>query len=326
MNDGNYRSTALSVRATPGHPAWVALQLGASYERVLLSWTASANYNYTDLKFGGFRDYRLETSSDSSNGSDGHWRVALEVTGNPVRTRAHVIGFAQQSWVRLLVLAGAQGEVQAEIDEIDVHDASHSSSDTWFFMGDSITAFAFDRDTPKDQPSFAESIHARFPKHFPMQINGGIGGERARDGASHIADWLALNPDVHFFPISYGTNDAVDKPPGGTLDTTDFAAQLELLVTRVLAAGRVPLLARIPFATDGSHAQIPRFNTIIDELTGRLALPPGPDLYAWFRLHPEQLYDGLHPTPEGRVAINRLWAEAVAPYYVALENAPDRDE
>jgi acyl-CoA thioesterase I len=44
-------------------------------------------------------------------------------------------------------------------------------------------------------------------------------------------------------------------------------------------------------------------------------LIPGPDLYAWFLAHPEQLRDGLHPTDAGIVAINRLWASAMERLY-----------
>ena len=54
---------------------------------------------------------------------------------------------------------------------------------------------------------------------------------------------------------------------------------------------------------------------MIAELTAQNDLLPGPDLYAWFAAHPEQLRDGIHPTDAGILAINRLWAEAVARAY-----------
>ena len=54
----------------------------------------------------------------------------------------------------------SSGRVQ--IAEIDVHDISATApglpEDTWFFMGDSITAFAYDR-AALHQPSFAAAIN-----------------------------------------------------------------------------------------------------------------------------------------------------------------------
>jgi acyl-CoA thioesterase-1 len=87
------------------------------------------------------------------------------------------------------------------------------------------------------------------------------------------------------------------------------------MIGRVRAAGRVPILATIPFASDGHHRYVPAFNAVIDDLTRANALPRGPDLYAWFALHPEELRDGIHPTDEGIASINRLWAEAVDGLY-----------
>ena len=81
------------------------------------------------------------------------------------------------------------------------------------------------------------------------------------------------------------------------------------------AAGRVPILATIPFASDGQHRGLPRFNEAIDDLTRANALRRGPDLYAWFAAHPEELRDGLHPNERGVASINRLWAEAVDALY-----------
>jgi acyl-CoA thioesterase-1 len=88
-----------------------------------------------------------------------------------------------------------------------------------------------------------------------------------------------------------------------------------MLVDRVRSAGRIPVLAKIPFATDHQHDHLQRFNDAIDEINAASSLTPGPDLYAWFSLHPEELRDGLHPTDQGIVAINRLWADAMSPLY-----------
>jgi acyl-CoA thioesterase-1 len=54
---------------------------------------------------------------------------------------------------------------------------------------------------------------------------------------------------------------------------------------------------------------------VLDQVASARGLLPGPNLYAWFKAHPERLADGLHPDPRGAIEMNRLWAEAVAPLY-----------
>ncbi|MGK3999932.1 GDSL-type esterase/lipase family protein [Sorangium sp. So ce1024] len=324
INDGKYRSagTWIAGKPTAAAPAWAAIKVGSGYERLLLSWTASYNYNYTDVQYGAPGAYRVETSSDSTDGGDGTWKTVAEVTDNTVRTRAHSFDFSGQSWVRFVVTAApaTSDETGVQIDEIDVHDISNGAEDTWFFLGDSITAFAYDRDTPATQPSFAENIHAAHEAHFPAMINGGIGGEltRANDGRpsalDRIDDVLEMNPDFHFFAIGYGTNDSWDQT-----DPTTFKANLQELIDRIQDAGRVPVLARIPFSPDGHHEALDVFNQAIDELTQENGLLPGPDLHAYFEEHPEQLDDQVHPGPAGRVAMNRLWADAVDVLYTGQQ-------
>ena len=95
------------------------------------------------------------------------------MTGNVVRTRAHAFDFAGKTWIKMVITAAppmaSNGRVQ--IAEIDIHDISATASglpeDTWFFMGDSITAFAFDRAAlhkaelrRRDQHRDRERVHA----------------------------------------------------------------------------------------------------------------------------------------------------------------------
>src|SRR5205823_5739700 len=117
--------------------------------------------------------------------------------------------------------------------------------DSVFFLGDSITASAFTR-CPASQPSFAELVHRATPERFPAMIDGGVDGVNSGYGVSVIQDWLALNPDFHIWAIGYGTNDAWQKVAPAL-----FEAQLQSMVGRIEGAGRVPIIARIPFASKG---------------------------------------------------------------------------
>lgn len=307
--DGIYRSGRSwnGGHPTPESPSWVALRLDGGYARLLLSWTSSGNHDWRDQLYGAPRDYRIETSADSTDGAGGTWRTVVEVKDNPVRTRAHSFGFEGQRWARLVVtrLPEKVNQWGLWIDEIDVHDLSEGGNDVWVFLGDSITSGVFDRSTPH-QPSFAEAVASRHPGYFPVMIGAGTGSFHAADAARDVDLLLALNPDARVFAIGIGSND---------WDPGPFRADLERLVRRLREAGRIPIVARIPFRSDSKTDFAGLLSREVDAVTAGFSLLPGPDLHAYFEAHPERLMDGLHPDDAGSVAMSRLWAEAVAPLY-----------
>jgi acyl-CoA thioesterase I len=311
VNDGDYSTSWGAGRPTPEQPAWVAMDVGVGPRRLLLNWSASGSFNYEETDYGSPGAYRIEISGDSTDGANGSWRTAVEVLAVSAHGQAHSFDFTGQRWVKLVVTrTPAQSPNGVQISEIDVHDATVGGRDSWFFLGDSITALAFDR-APTHQPSFAAWAHERHPQYFPAMIDGGTGGDKSDEGAAHIRDWLARNPDAHFWAIAYGTNDAA----GNASETTRFREHMQAIVDSVHAAGSVPILATIPFASDGQHHNIPKFNRVIDELRIVNSLPAGPDLYTWFAAHPDELRDGVHPNDRGIVSMNRLWGEAVDALY-----------
>ena len=307
--DGVYRTAAVWAggHPTPEDPSWVSIRIGAGYERLLLSWTSSGNHDWSDQVNGAALDYRIETSPDSSDGRDGRWRTVVSVAGNPVRTRAHAFDFHRQRWVRLVVtrLPEKMNPWGLFLDELDVHDLSGGGDDTWVFFGDSITSSVFDR-APPHQPSFAEAIAARHPGYFPAMVSAGKGCLHHGDAVRLIDETLALNPDARVVGLGFGSND---------WEPAAFRADLVEVVRRVRAAGRIAIVPRIPFRPGSTVDYQARLNAVVDEVTATLGLLPGPDLYAWFAAHPEQLRDGLHPDDRGAVEMSRLWAEAVAPLY-----------
>ena len=301
-------------------PSWVAIKLAAGPTRILVSWDDNGTYNYQDAAgtavYGLAADYHFEVSSDSTNGMDGSWAMAgTAVTGNHVRTRAHALDFAGKTWIKMVITAApAEAASGVQIGEIDVHDISATGTglpeDTWFFMGDSITAFAYDRRT-SNQPSFAAAINtATAMAYMPAMINGGIGGENTAGALARLDNVLALNPDYHFFAITYGTNDG-----WGNSNTGAFRTNLQAMIDKIKAAGRIPVLSRVPFSPDGNHGSLPMFNDVIDELTRTNQLQVGPDFYAYFMAHPEQLTDMVHPDYAGQKGMNDLWADAMRVVY-----------
>jgi acyl-CoA thioesterase-1 len=319
--DGVYHNGGWSiVGPTTQAPGWVAIRIGAGPTRVLVSWDDGATYNYrtvtTELVYGMPAAYHIDVSANSTNGSDGTWTTAVTVANNTVRTRAHSVEFSGQSWVKM-VITGTSANLsgyRVQIGEIDVHDLSAVAvgipDDTWFFMGDSITAFSYDR-AAAHQPAFATLINGASPAFFPAMINGGVGSETTINALARVDDALTLNSDYRIFALSYGTNDST-----GTVSAAAFRTNLQMIIDRVKAAGRTPILARIPFANDGGHAAIPAYNTVIDDLTRTNQLRPGPDLYTWFQTHTNQFMpDNLHPNDAGQLAINQLWATAMRSLY-----------
>jgi lysophospholipase L1-like esterase len=320
--NGSYHNGGWGAgRPTAAAPAWIAIKLAAGPTRILVSWDDGGTYNYQDppgtTVYGLAADYYFETSSDSTNGSDGTWAMAgSPITGNAVRTRAQAIDFAGKTWVKMVITApppNASGN-GVQIGEIDVHDISSTGAglpeDTWFFMGDSISAFAYDR-RAANQPSFAAAINtATGMTYMPAMINGGIGGENTTGALARLDQVLANNPDYRFFAITYGTNDG-----WGNSNTATFRSNLQMMIDKIKAAGRVPVLSRVPFSPDGNHGSLPMFNAVIDELTQTNQLQIGPDFYAHFMAHTDQLSDMVHPTADGQKEMNRLWAEAMRVVY-----------
>jgi lysophospholipase L1-like esterase len=321
VNNGTYHNGGWAAGSpTATAPSWVAIKLAAGPTRILASWDDGGTYNYEDpagtTVYGFPADYHFEVSSDSTNGMDGAWTVAGDmVTGNTVRTRAHALDFAGKTWLKMVITAApAKANSGVQIGEIDVHDISATGADlpedTWFFLGDSITAFAYDRTNP---PSFATLIDtATMHAYFPAMINGGVGGELTGGGLARLDHVLALNPQYRFFGITYGTNDSW----GNKTDTSAFRSNLQMMIDKIKAAGATPVLSHVPYSDDGNHTTLDKFNAVIDDLTRTNMLQVGPDFTTYFMMHTDELGDDkVHPAPAGRAAMNKLWADAMRVVY-----------
>ena len=341
VTDGVYHSGGWNAgNPSPANPSWVAIKLTPGPTRVLLSWDDGGTYDY-DYKtyinpppqtvYGMPTEYHIDVSGDSTNGTDGTWTTVVPTVENEVRTRAHSFDFAGMSWVKMVITnspanmpdAGLTEPGGVVIGEIDVHDLSATGNclpdDTWFFMGDSITAFAYDR-AVAHQPSFAAGINAAHPAYFPAMINGGIGSEKAGDGLARLQNALDWNPDYRFFLLGYGTNDASNDQ----ISTYTFQTNMQMMIDMVRAAGRVPIIPHIPYAGDGKHGDVPTYNAVIDQLNSANGLLPGPDFYSYFMANASTDFpcgcagratDNLHPNDVGLAAMNALWTTQMSPLY-----------
>jgi len=309
--DGKFRSAG-AWRAGRQLPSWVAIEVGGGISELLLFWTASANTDHPEIRYGAPAAYRIQTSADSTNGNDGHWNTAKEVSDNKVRTRTHRIPFENQRWLRFVVLSDEGTENDGvQIDEIELLDNTDGKADVWFFLGDSITAGAFTREASQN-PAFATWLWATDSNHYPIQMNGGYGGDTARNPAAwggnrqhsllRLRQALNENDGIRVVTLALGTNDF------GAME--EYRSAMREMIREVQSRGKTAIVPRIPWARGRSETTQEAMNKVVDELTQEFGLPKGPDLYAHFKANPNQLRDDLHPNAAGNQAMNCLWAEA----------------
>ncbi|MEE1260977.1 MAG: SGNH/GDSL hydrolase family protein [Paludibacteraceae bacterium] len=299
----------------------IALNVGEGPSRLFISWESYGDCAWaTDFTSGcghtgiSLRNFKILTSSNSTNGQDGDWILATEVKDNPVMARGIYIDFDGMSWFRFV-----SEENVGQILEIEAFDASNDGDDTWFFMGTSISQMGLkQQDTDS---TTANIIHGRFPNFTPAMLRGGIGCINSTEVVAHLDDYLRYAGNVKHWAIEMGTNDAWG---GGDWNLETYKRNMQTIIDSAKAHGIEPILARI-IATNESKAgwQVnPKFLQAIDELTQENNLHPGPDFYSYFLAHPEQIAsDGVHPNGEtkGGQAMHHLWADALSPLYANSE-------
>lgn len=295
-------------------PSWCSIHIGIGPSRLMVAWYSEYDEDNAQWISTGRmpQSYTLSVSANSTDGHDGDWKVVATVTGNPAHIRESAIPFAGQAWVRMTITEAQDHPTQDSIliDQIDCWDISTPAlaKNTVLFQGDSITALSYDHSTGAD--TFDTLMHGYDSQLYPSMLNEGMGGWSSGGAVNNIDKWLALNPDVNYWLLQWGTNDA-----GAMEDPAVFRANMQTIIDKIKAAGHVPVLARIPpvISTGGGQAQltaeIVQLNQQIDELTQANHLIPGPNLYAVFSKDPQSLLqsDGIHPNGNGKKAINNAW-------------------
>ena len=278
---------------------YVVFRLPRTYSRLLFQWMSSFNYNYIDSRWGAPESYQIDISGNSTNGIDGDWTNAADVKNNYMAARTHVLNGEDIRWVRFRVTGGG-----VAIDEIDIHDLGQCQPgdawDTWGFIGDSITAFAFWRDADAGKP-FNTWVNEQCPERSPSMMNFGVGGDKAEDVYARLKRTIDLNEAVYFWAVGVGSNDS---------DAERYEQYMRNILDMLTERGKQPIIARIPYSSVLSDDRIRSLNAIVDKLTTEYNLPAGPDLYTGFKRN--RLYlasDGLHPSYKGMEAMNELWAK-----------------
>lgn len=182
-------------------------------------------------------------------------------------------------------------------------------------VGDSITLAAGGKGY---EPTLSDLL--RNSKGFPNTVaNWGMGGATSAAGARFISLPLSTVPWAKYFLVMYGTNDAYlpgpvpsgkGKRPGEPGYRGSYKDNLQRIVSAILAAGKVPCLAKVPYATNPSIdiSNVREYNVVVDELVAanNIAVTP-PDFYAYFQKHPDEIPDGIHPNKIGYESMANLW-------------------
>lgn len=202
-------------------------------------------------------------------------------------------------------------------------------------MGDSITEGSGDDSMSGDgggragySPVLEKFLESK--KGYPHKVvNQGNPADASADGLILLPTILNIHPEANYFLILYGTNDSsLSVPSGRGLKPGDpgykgsYKDNMQEIVSTIIAAGKTPILAKVPivFGVEGGkrryrnpesaprNALIREYNKVIDELIAENGIPVSPpDFYSYFKKHPKEYSDNIHPNGIGYRSMARLW-------------------
>jgi lysophospholipase L1-like esterase len=205
-------------------------------------------------------------------------------------------------------------------------------------MGDSITNGTGDDIASDDASSDGRNVGRGFTPILndllstqlgrPVTVmNEGLGGTTAGkasgSGASRVASTIARHAESKYWLIMFGTNDSARSVPSGkglspgqSGYSGSFKDSMQQIITSLKNAGKVPILAKVPFRRNAFASvdqRVRDYNVVIDELVvaNAIAVTP-PDFYTFFKQNPQLLPDNVHPNGLGYQAMAQLWFDALA--------------
>ena len=313
-NDSNYGTTWRG-----SVPGWIAYDLSAipqnQRSKIVIAWynNDTYDYDYTIKNTGSYnipKNYTIEGNTAAGGGSapTSGWETLATISNNKYHSRQHSVDFSNYNWFRMNITSADSLSGSTASINLDIYDASAGIEDDWIFYGDSITAGGMVVNG-SGSGTFSQLVNALNPSYFPIAENGGIGALLSSHGAQNINTWLAMFPGK-YVGISYGTNDSWGNQTG----TAAYYKNLETMVKAVIAAGKTPVIPKIPWSRLNDIQQYaPSYNAQIDALyTAYPQIVKGPDLWNYFKNNPDYISsDNVHPTSDGYNALRKQWAEAM---------------
>ena len=311
-NDANYRTCWRGAA-----PGWLAYDLSKvpakDKGKAILVWY-SDSYDYDPtikhrLSYGNLTSYTIEINK-AAGGTlpEKGWQVVADVKDNVYHSRQHEIDLTGANWVRINVAAvDNAGGNNASIN-VDIHNVKNGAYDDWIVYGDSITAGSGNLSGSPYGPA-GQIVNAANENYYPIFECGGTGSIKSKDGAKKIDEWLSIFPG-HYVGIALGTNDSWGQANG----MEKYYKNMEIMVQKILAAGKVPVVATIPWSSEpGVADNAPNYNAKLEELYKAYpAIVKGPDFWNIFMGHKEWLSpDGVHPSPAGYGIMRAEWAKTM---------------
>ncbi|MFT3917145.1 MAG: GDSL-type esterase/lipase family protein [Anaeromyxobacteraceae bacterium] len=320
-----------------GYPQWLAYDLSsvpAGQRGTVLVAFYNETFGYDDgpasttpLAYSVPAEYVLEANpAPGGTGvapSDG-WEPLVSVTGNRWHSRTHALDLTGFTWLRFRAVSGMSTNQPGNRDvelKLEVFDAHLGNTDSWLFVGDSITATGMSHLEHGGQ-NFSQRVNAAAPANYPLYENAGQPFDTAQvEGPARLAVALANSP-AKYVALAYGTNDG-----GAGLPADDaFYVAYRALVETVLAAGRIPVVPTIPWTAEepwrtaigdpvtgpelGLNRQLARLKADL-RAEGKVVLD-GPDLWHLFEANPALMgTHDVHPTDAGYVEMRHLWADTL---------------
>jgi hypothetical protein len=289
-------------------PAWLAYDLSGvpadKRKNVLVAWYGPRTQDHlnepTPASFTQLPiDYTIEINTGAGGGMPptAGWTTVATVTNNIKNSLEHLVALNGANWVRMNISKGPPN-AQVSID-MDVHSAPDGATDAWLFMGDSITAISLSRAFSNLQ----RLVHDLKPSNYPAVIGAGVGGTSTGTAVGVIDKYLKDYPG-RFVVLGYGTND----------HPKEF--QMEALVQKVLAAGKIPVIPHMPWS-DARLEEGPMINAMIDALYAKYPqVVRGPDLWAGFTNRGDLIASGdVHPNQTGQLEWRKMWAAMMVGIY-----------
>jgi hypothetical protein len=284
-------------------PAWLAYDVSsvaaADRQQVLLAWYCYfADYLVAEPKAEQMLplDYVVEINSAAGGGEppQAGWSEVARVVANRRSARQHVFELAGANWLRLS-LTKSSDAAKVMLD-LDLYSAPSGGSDGWLFMGDSITYMSTQR-AFSDLPDLVEQAS---PGRVPLVVDGALGGTNTTTAQEIITASMA-EFEGRYVVLAYGTNDHASE------------YQMESLVQKVIAAGRVPVVPHVPWS-DQKLEEGPPLNQQIDALYQSYPeILRGPDLWQVFENRLDLIPQGdVHPNAEGMEFLRVEWSKVIA--------------
>ncbi|MBI2338399.1 cellulase family glycosylhydrolase, partial [Candidatus Daviesbacteria bacterium] len=316
-------------------PAWIAYNLSGipadQRSKLDLIWYQNDTdaYQY-DVASGGTpvglpQNYTIEANAapGGSSAPASGWVTLATVTGNKYRSRQHTLDLTGYNWIRLNV-SSVRGTTSAVVlTQMDIYDLSQSGSqpeDSWIFYGDSITLGALNyEETWSGSPlnfSFTSLINTSKPGYFPAQENGGIVSASTIDLVNNFDSWFSVFPGK-YVALAYGTNDASIGHTLTAAEVTAFRNNYEGVVSKVITAGKIPIIPKIPWGPAGYatsfQQNLQTLNAEIDKLyVAHPQIIKGPDFWTFFQSRQNLLVPGdVHLTNDGYGEMRKLWAQTM---------------